>query len=186
MIPSLFRRKHMLATAVLIVLTAALFCLPAGKTPSARAEDILRLHVIANSDSAEDQRVKLLVRDKLLQVLPAMNSAAETEAYLLSHGRDILMLVENTLRENGKNYRAQLMLGRYPFPDRTYGNKSYPAGDYNALRIVLGNGLGQNWWCVLFPPLCIVTADQQPLPEADEITFESSIMKWFHSWEVAK
>ncbi len=164
---------------VLVLLAALVFPLAHG----ARAEaDILRLHILANSDSAADQRVKLLVRDAVLQILPACNSAAEAEAYLLTHGQEVLALAERTLRENGFDYGAQLLLGKCEFPDRSYGCVTYPAGEYEALRIVLGSGGGQNWWCVLFPPLCIVTTEQEPLPEVDELEFESSILAWVRSW----
>lgn len=172
-------KRWLLAAAVLLVIATT--CMP-WSGHNAHAEDVLRLHILANSDSAEDQRVKLLVRDQIIRSLPATDSAAETEAYLLSHGAEILALVESILHENGCDYGAQLMLGVYEFPDRDYDGKLYPAGDYNALRILLGSGQGQNWWCVLFPPLCIVTVDEEPLPETDDIEFESSIAKWIRSW----
>ena len=177
---SIEKPMRLTAVCLVIVLLAALV-LPVAH--GARAEaDILRLHIIANSDSAADQRVKLLVRDAVLQILPACDSAAEAETYLLAHGQEVLALAERTLRENGFAYGAQLLLGKCDFPDRTYGSVTYPAGEYEALRIVLGSGGGQNWWCLLFPPLCIVTTEQEPLPEVDELEFESSILEWIRSW----
>lgn len=144
-------------------------------------EDILRLHVIANSDSAADQAVKLSVRDAVLAAVEAQPSAEQTRDYLLTHGSEILSAAETTLRENGFSYGAQLMLGSYEFPDRTYGDAFFPAGEYEALRIVLGAGAGQNWWCVLFPPLCIVTEEAEPLQEGEKIEFHSSIWDWIQS-----
>ena len=161
---------------------ALFFCFPILEGSAHANDDVLRLHVIANSDSAADQWVKLEVRDRLLERLPACQSAEQAEAYLLDNGAQILALVEDTLAEYGFQYGAQLMLGTYAFPDRDYGDISYPAGEYNALRILLGDGSGQNWWCVLFPPLCIVTVEQEPLPESDEIEFESSILSWLRGW----
>lgn len=145
-------------------------------------ENILRLHVIANSDSDEDQRVKLRVRDALLTCLPPGESAEESREYLLANGKELLAAAENALARSGAAYGAQLMLGKYPFPERTYGEKTYPAGEYEALRVILGGGNGQNWWCVLFPPLCIVTDGSEPLPQPEEIRFESSIAAWWRSW----
>ena len=179
-------RVKIKATA-LAVLTGLLVLFVSMPLPdaAARAENVLRLHILADSDSPEDQRVKLLVRDAVVRALPAGESAAQTEAYLLCHGAELLTLVENTLAENGSTDRAQLMLGTYPFPDRAYRETLYPAGEYNALRIIIGSGAGQNWWCVLFPPLCIITEEQEPLPEKEDIEFESSIGKWIRSWRDA-
>lgn len=171
--------------AALAILFALMFCLPV-RSGEAENENILRLHIIANSDSAADQEVKLAVRDAVLGCVEAGASAEETRRYILSHGAELLETAENTLRENGFSYGAQLMLGNYDFPDRQYGDTLYPAGSYSALRIILGEGAGHNWWCVLFPPLCIVTAEQQPLPEEGDIEFESTILKWFRSWGVTQ
>lgn len=186
MLHASFSIKSIRLTSML-VLVLMLGAVIAPLAPSAHAQDdILRLHILANSDSPADQRVKLLVRDAMLQVLPACDSAEEAERYLLTHGSQVLALAEQTLRENGFDYGAQLLLGKCDFPDREYCGVTYPAGEYEALRIVLGNGAGQNWWCVLFPPLCIVTSEQEPLPDPDELEFESSILNWFRSKEDPK
>ena len=140
------------------------------------APNILRLHVIANSDSNADQAVKLAVRDALLSVIEPGASAAAAKAFLLNNGALLQKTAEDTLKKEGFHYGAQLMLGTYPFPDRTYAGKTYPAGDYEALRVVLGRGEGQNWWCVLFPPLCIVSEGAMEADAGDQITFESSIL----------
>ncbi len=168
------------AACALAILFALALCLPV-RSGEAENENILRLHIIANSDSAADQEVKLRVRDAVLACVEAGTSAEETRGYILSHGAELLEIAEGTLREHGFSYGAQLMLGGYEFPDRRYGETFYPAGSYDALRIILGRGAGQNWWCVLFPPLCIVTAEQETLPEAEKIEFESTLLKWFRS-----
>jgi stage II sporulation protein R len=180
------------AFAALAMATVLLVSLPAKKS-AAENENILRLHILANSDDPVDQLVKLKVRDALLKKIPPSDSAADAESYLLTHGKEILSTVETVLNENGAGYSAQLMLGRFSFPDRTYGDKVYPAGEYNALRILLGRAEGQNWWCVLFPPLCIVTEDAEgskgdddaapeEATEGEGIQFESSILTWVRSW----
>lgn len=178
-------KKRAAALAVLL-LASVLFSGAGHGAAKAENANILRLHVIADSDSAFDQAVKLRVRDAILSVMKPCATAAEAEAFLLENGRLILETAERTLAENGCGYGAQLMLGEYPFPDRTYGGEVYPAGDYRALRVVLGSGAGQNWWCVLFPPLCLITKDAERLPDADDITFESSIAKWIRSWRTKR
>lgn len=125
----------------------------------------LRLHIIANSDSEEDQAVKLMVRDAVLQSVQASfaenaaNDSKQAERCLLSLGSEIQKAAETTLAENGFSYGVQLISGDFDFPERDYGEKTYPAGEYSALRIILGEGEGQNWWCVMFPPLCIINDD---------------------------
>lgn len=178
-----FGRYSKQAAFALATLLALALCLPV-RSGEAEHENILRLHVIANSDSAADQRVKLRVRDAVLACVEASESAEQTRRYILSHGAELLEAAENTLREHGFDYGAQLMLGSYEFPDRSYDGKLYPAGSYSALRVVLGSGAGRNWWCVLFPPLCIVTAEQEPLPEMEDIEFESTILRWLRSMGV--
>jgi stage II sporulation protein R len=159
-------KKNMLLFFVLTL--ALLLCLP-GRWKSASAhresgqsvyESVFRLHVIANSDSAEDQAAKLRVRDAILAYERARMEDAETaeeaRARLMEDGAGLLFAAERALAECGMDYGASLEIGTFPFPQREYGAEVYPAGEYAALRVVLGAGKGQNWWCVMFPPLCIL------------------------------
>lgn len=136
--------------------------------------EVLRLHVIANSDSERDQRIKLAVRDAVVEYEREKNggqtNAGDAEKNVMEGGGELLETVRRVLRENGADYDAQIMLGSFPFPEREYSGKVYPAGEYRALRIVLGSGGGRNWWCILFPPLCLIdegcsetTAPDEPL-----------------------
>lgn len=166
----------------------ALWNLPARRAAAmeppleiATAAGVLRLHVIANSDSPADQAVKLRVRDAILRCMEPGESLRDAEAFVMEHGAALLAAAERTLREDGFPYSAQLMLGTFDFPDRTYGGTLYPAGEYEALRVVLGRGAGQNWWCVLFPPLCIVTEEPESMPSLNELSFKSSIVEWLRS-----
>ena len=99
------------------------------------------------------------------------------------HGAELLQVVRNTLTSLNAGYDAQLELGEFPFPDRTYGGTLYPAGNYRALRILLGGASGRNWWCILFPPLCVIDfdgeneAEDQPAVQAEPIRFESLFIK---------
>ena len=139
---------------------------------------IFRLHVIANSDSAEDQAAKLAVRDAILSYERDMwdvSSAAETKARLMADGEGLCAAIDKALAEHGMDYTAELHLGRYDFPDREYAGVMYPAGEYEALRVILGEGAGKNWWCVMFPPLCIL---EEPNGEIEkEAKFDSLILK---------
>ena len=123
---------------------------------------ILRLHVVANSDSEEDQEVKLLVRDAVLaagnELFGGSVTADEAEAALAAHADDVNAAAEAVLRGNGMDYGVETRLVTEYFPAREYGGLTLPAGRYEAIRIVLGEGAGQNWFCVMFPPLCLPAA----------------------------
>lgn len=179
--------RFLRVTAVALLLLLLLANVLPNRTEAHTAQnDVLRLHIIANSDAPDDQRVKLLVRDAILANMPESNSCAEAEAYVLHNGKTLLESAEATLQANGFSYGAQLLLGTSTFPDRTYDGVLFPAGEYRALRIVLGRGAGQNFWCVLFPPLCIVTKEEQPLPALEEIEFRSSILDAITKWRDAR
>lgn len=136
----------------------------------------LRLHVVANSNSQEDQSVKLKVRDDLLcfsgEAMADAQSSAEAEDYVLGHIGEIAQNAKTVLTENGFDYTAAVSVGEFYFPEKQYGDTVYPAGNYQAVKIVLGEGKGDNWWCVIFPPLCIVAegGGQSNVSSADKKT----------------
>lgn len=121
---------------------------------------LLRLHIIAESNSTSDQYVKLKVRDALLVKFgDRLNSCKNREeAIKLINGniKSIEAESNRVLKSYGKNYSARGYIGEFYFPDRTYGSITLPEGNYKALRVVLGDGKGKNWWCVMFPALCYV------------------------------
>ena len=144
-------------------------------------KEVLRMHIIANSDSAEDQAVKLKVRDAVLEagkdLFDGSLTADEAEHVLASDKQALQNAAETVLRENGFSYGVRVEIGRDFFNTRTYDGKvTLPAGEYEAVRVILGEGKGQNWWCVMFPPLCLPAAEAQAdigdvLPENEaEIT----------------
>ena len=175
--------------AVLIVVTLLVVGGALGFANLQRAQDVptdlIRLHVVAHSDANRDQQVKLAVRDAVLRemtpVFQAVQDVGDARRILQENLDRIAMSARVVLQDHNCPYDVRVQAGVFPFPERTYGETVYPAGDYRALRVVLGDGAGQNWWCVLFPPLCIVTADTEPLPDADEITFESTILNWLRA-----
>ena len=152
---------------------------PALRTISSN-EGVLRLHVIAASDSEADQSVKLQVRDAILPLFARAESYEDARAFLLSHGREIQSTAEAVLKSRGLDYGVQLSLGTETFPDRVYGDLLFPAGDYDALCVRLGPAEGHNWWCVLFPPLCIITKTGEPI-DLEEAEPESLFLNWIRS-----
>lgn len=125
-------------------------------------EEAIRLRILANSDSAADQLVKRLVRDQIVKTMNGWASSPatieEARETIQSNMPDIERIVSEVLRSRGFNYTFKAELGMVDFPTKMYGNKVYPAGQYEALLVTIGEGLGQNWWCVLFPPLCFIDA----------------------------
>ncbi|MBR4906696.1 MAG: stage II sporulation protein R [Clostridia bacterium] len=165
----------LLAVAVGVINSAA----PA-KTVLSSNEGVLRLHVIAASDSDEDQSAKLSVRDAILPLFEHAESYDDARAFLLSHGGEIQKTAEAVLREHGFDYGVQLSLGTETFPDRVYGDLLFPAGAYDALCVRLGPAEGHNWWCVLFPPLCIVSETGEKV-DLDSVETESWILNLIRS-----
>ncbi len=145
---------------------AAIILLVIGFLPVHGEEEIynkvVRLHVLANSDSEEDQAVKLAVRDAILDVtVPLLqNCKAKEEAVaLLEENRTLLTETAKTvLREEGFDDTVNIEMGLEEYPTRTYDSLCFPAGEYISMRVSLGEGEGQNWWCCLFPPLCLGAA----------------------------
>ena len=121
---------------------------------------VFRLHVIANSDSNEDQQLKLKVRDSLLQYMNTLcsNCSTKEEAMLIAnnHKNDFQEIAENVIIENNYNYPVKIKINNFYFPTKTYGDISLPAGYYAALRVEIGEAKGKNWWCVMFPSLCFI------------------------------
>lgn len=123
-------------------------------------EKLIRLHVLANSDSQEDQRLKLEVRDAVIQYLaPYLEHAESVESarqIVLEHQAKLVEVAEGIIAKNGAKYPVSVQMGIFDFPIKSYGDLVLPAGKYEAVRILIGKAEGKNWWCVLFPPLCFI------------------------------
>lgn len=143
------------------------------------ANSVFRLHVIANSDEKEDQELKLKVRDNLLSYMNKIceNVTTKEDAILIAteHIDEFKQIALNTIYENGYDYSVNIKIGNFSFPTKTYGDISLPAGLYDALRIEIGEANGQNWWCVMFPPLCFVDVSSGIVPDESKETMKSDL-----------
>ncbi|MCR5701055.1 MAG: stage II sporulation protein R [Lachnospiraceae bacterium] len=122
--------------------------------------DILRFHVRANSDSDNDQELKLAVRDDVIALLEPLvsdcGSVSESKRIIINNLQNIHTTAVNTIVEQGYDYPVKAYVTVEDFPEKTYGDVTLPAGKYQALRIDIGNAQGHNWWCVMYPPLCFI------------------------------
>lgn len=129
-------------------------------TESAIPEQAIRLRIIANSDSPQDQILKREIRDHINSYISTkvgtLDSIEEAREKMKEELPQLEEIVAQTITKSGFTYNSKVELGVVPFPTKMYGQYVYPAGEYEALRVTVGEGLGQNWWCVLFPPLCFV------------------------------
>lgn len=160
--------------------------------PSAHAQNMIRLHVLANSDSAEDQRLKLKVRDAVISYLaPYLKDVSDADLarqIILDRHDELIEVAQQILAANGAKYSVKIEVGIFDFPVKSYGDLTLPAGKYEAARILLGKAEGKNWWCVLFPPLCFIdmtNAAAVPKPVADDqVGNQESGIKF--KWKIAE
>lgn len=133
------------------------------------SEEVLRFHVLANSDSAKDQALKLKVKEEVLtyieQTMPETQSADETSQWMRKHIDELEEISKEVIHKEGYDYTVSVAVTTCWFPDKTYGDLTFPQGNYKALRIEIGDAKGQNWWCVLYPGLCFVDTINAVVPE---------------------
>lgn len=176
-------RKHRLLGKALVcgfVLAALCSFFPFAAACGQLPRDVVRLHVVANSNGAEDQAVKLLVRDAVLEEAArwyqGAGSMEEASSQLCTHLQSIAGAARQVLGEQGMGYSATAQMTEMYFPTRDYGDFRLPAGRYRTLRVTLGEGAGKNWWCVVFPSLCLPAATQEEalltLPEGERQVVE--------------
>lgn len=157
----------LIASVVCAAMCAVTF---ASETNARLSRDIVRLHIIANSDSEEDQALKLKVRDRLLSAAAELDSKSGVEAMLSEYEA----IAREEIAAQGCDYDVRAEYGKFYFPTKDYGGLTYPAGEYDAVRLVIGEGKGQNWWCVLFPPLCYVKGSVDSSAAAEELRADLS------------
>ena len=155
------KKSVLILLSALLLLIALLSILPVH-SESLIYDEVLRLHVIANSDSDADQELKLLVRDAILEetqkILKNVKSREEAEKIISEHSALLENIALETVRKNRFDYSVALELGKEKYPTKNYESCAFPSGEYLSLRIKIGEASGENWWCVLFPPLCLSAA----------------------------
>ena len=143
------------------------------------SNSVFRLHVIANSDNAEDQELKYKVRDSVLEYMNEISSDCSSKEEVISlayeYQDEFKKIAENVIKDNGYNYDVNIRIGNFEFPTKTYGDISFPAGNYDALRIEIGEAQGQNWWCVMFPPLCFVDVTSGVVPDESKEVIKDNL-----------
>ena len=173
---------------------------------------VFRLHVIANSDSKEDQELKYKVRDAVLEYMNNISKDCTSKEDVIElaykYKQEFKQIAKRVIEENGYDYNVNINIGNFEFPTKNYGDISLPAGFYDALRIEIGNAKGQNWWCVMFPPLCFVDVTSGIVPdeskeimrdnlndeeyslisdnESNDIKFKFSLIEFFQNINLAK
>lgn len=159
--PFLYKWELVILVVVSVLLLLGLWLEREQKDVS---DSVLRLHVLANSDRAEDQALKLKVRDAVLQeakaILPEGKSVEQAEKVLGKNLERLAAAGAAVVAMEGYDYPVSAELKDTWFPTKEYEDFSLPAGEYRALRIVIGDGGGQNWWCVVFPPLCLASVSE--------------------------
>ncbi|MBR3996206.1 MAG: stage II sporulation protein R [Clostridia bacterium] len=135
---------------------------------------IIRFHVLANSDSKEDQDLKLMVRDRVTEyttdILSQCTDIAQAKSIILQKRENILSIARDVISENGYEYDVTLETGMENYPRRIYGKYTFPAGNYYSVRINIGKAEGKNWWCVLFPPMCLGSATVEKYDDTAELS----------------
>ncbi len=156
------KMKGLVIFTSLVLLTAILSGAAPVNGEVGLYDKIIRLHVIANSDSEEDQALKLKVRDAALECMDGFISAdasfEQSKQILECNEKTLLDACKEVVSKAGRDYDICIVYGVETYPEKRYEDVTLPAGDYYSVRIVIGEGGGQNWWCVLFPPLCIGAA----------------------------
>lgn len=134
-------------------------------------DKMIRFHVIANSDSDEDQALKLKVRDRVVEFisgkLDKSASLGESREIILNNKNEMEYIAKEVIEENNYSYGVVSDLSRENFPDKVYGDVIFPQGEYEAYRIIIGDGKGANWWCVMFPPLCFVDGTKEVVDSSE-------------------
>ena len=143
------------------------------------SDAVFRLHVLANSDSAEDQALKLKVRDSLLNYMNDICSNCTTKEEAISlaneNKKNFQQIAEQTISENGYNYPVKINIDNFSFPTKNYGDITLPAGFYDALRVEIGEAKGKNWWCVMFPSLCFIDVSSGIVDDSAKENLEKNL-----------
>ncbi|MGV8145445.1 MAG: stage II sporulation protein R [Alkaliphilus sp.] len=161
-----------------------------NKISSNAYDNLIRFHVMANSDSPTDQRLKLKVRNNVISFLNSetirANNIEEARENIAANLHRINEVAFEEIADNGKKYNVKVAFEKHIFPTRKYGNVVLPAGEYESLRVIIGEGKGKNWWCVMFPPLCFIDVkhgliDEETRKELKKILSEEEYKKLYNA-----
>lgn len=183
MLKKILTKNNILRFIILISLFIFFVLFSAFSYVNAVSEDlsnsVFRLHVIANSDSEEDQNLKLKVRDNLLEYMNSLctgvSSKEEAITIAQNHIRDFESIAKKVIFDNGYDYNVTVEISKCDFPTKQYGDVSLPAGIYDALRVKIGSASGHNWWCVMFPPLCFVDVSSGVVPDSSKQQLQENL-----------
>ena len=170
--------KTIAVAVIVLAFLAMVFCAPAQTN-----SQFLRIHIRADSNNQADQDVKYLVKNAVVNYLAPHLANATTKAKAMQIVSDQLQNIQhvcqNTLQNNGFSYSAKVKLCQESFPDRSYNGVTLPQGVYDALIIELGSAKGNNWWCVVYPPLCFIGSESNG---TNTITFKSKLVEIVNKW----
>lgn len=164
------KRRYVLAViAIFMVLMGTMMNVKLSHMKADLAGKVFRFHVLANSDREEDQALKMRVKEEILaymkQELPTSDSAEITKAWARENLHNITDRAQQLVKREGYDYTVTAKVASCDFPEKSYGDITFPAGEYEALRIEIGESKGQNWWCVLYPNLCFIDAVNAVVPQ---------------------
>ena len=176
-------RKKLKFILILTILFSIYVFVCAYSYVSAVSEDlsssVFRLHILANSNSEEDQNLKYKVRDNLLEYMNEICANCSTKDEVIEIAQNNLenfkQIAKDTIISEGYSYDVSVEIGNFDFPTKTYGDISFPAGYYDALRVKIGNAEGQNWWCVMFPPLCFIDSTTGVVSDESKETLQENL-----------
>lgn len=158
-------KKFNLVLAITLLLSFIFSCTSFAKQCGEIRGEVLRLHILANSDSDADQALKIKVRDAVLaegaDIFDGASDLLTAQNNIEAQTGRLKEIAEHTIRENGYSYPVSVVIGKEYFNTRTYDDVTLPAGQYNAVRVLIGTGEGKNWWCVMFPPMCLPAAESE-------------------------
>ena len=177
------KKIAIIAVALAVVVGVIVTATAGGQTNA----EFLRIHIRADSNSESDQSVKYVVKTAVVDYLTPYLASATTKEQAMkvvkTHLDDIKDVCDKTLAQNGKNYRATVKLCEEEFPDRAYNGVTLQAGVYDALIVELGSGSGNNWWCVVYPPLCFVGGEGSG---SGNIAYKSKLLEIIRQWMNSK
>lgn len=177
--------KYIVTGTLLLIaftaLTINIIMMKSMQEVASLADEVIRFHVVANSDTMEDQLLKQRVKDEVIAYMQPLTKTCETideTRQMIEENKEVLKeIAMKVVKAYGKDYEVYVALDKANFPTKAYGDVVFPAGRYEACRIVIGEGKGENWWCVMYPPLCYVDAASGVVPLEGKEQLEEELTK---------